>query len=109
MNSLPENQREYFNQNHTKPIEFRLQQLKKLKHLLKANEQLLYDAIYADFGKSGFDIYLTEFAVLYNELDMAISYLKQWAKIKRVRTNIVNFPGSSYIIPEPLGVCLIIG
>ena len=109
MNSIPDKQRAYFNQNHTKPVEFRIQQLKKLKELLKNNEKLLYDAIYLDFKKSGFDTYLTEFAVPNNELDIAISHLKSWAKIKRVRTDMVNFPGSSYIIPEPLGVCLIIG
>lgn len=109
MNSVPDIQREYFNQNHTKPVEFRIQQLKKLRDLLKTNEKQLYDAIYMDFKKSGFDTYLTEFAVPMNELDIAIRHLKRWAKIKRVRTDMVNFPGSSYIIPEPLGVCLIIG
>jgi aldehyde dehydrogenase (NAD+) len=109
MSSLSQNQKEYFNNNHTRPVEFRIQQLKKLQLLLKSNEQMLYDAIYEDFGKSDFDIYLTEFAVLHNELDIAIRDLKHWVKIKRVRTNMVNFPGRSYIIPEPLGVCLIIG
>jgi aldehyde dehydrogenase (NAD+) len=109
MNAIPDKQRAYFSQNHTKPVEFRIQQLKKLRDLLKTNERHLYDAIYADFKKSGFDTYLTEFAVPMNELDIAISHLKRWAKIKRVRTDMVNFPGSSYIIPEPLGVCLIIG
>ncbi len=109
MNSIPDKQRAYFNLNYTKPVEFRIQQLKKLRDLLKSNERLLYDAIYADFRKSGFDTYLTEFAVPNNELDIAISHLKRWAKIKRVRTDMVNFPGSSYIIPEPLGVCLVIG
>ncbi len=76
---------------------------------MRTNEKLLYDAIYMDFKKSGFDTYLTEFAVPDNELDIAISHIKRWAKIKRVRTDMVNFPGSSYIIPEPLGVCLVIG
>ena len=109
MKSVPDIQREYFNQNHTKPVEFRIQQLKKLRELLKTEEKLLYDAVYTDFRKSGFDTYLTEFAVPINELDTAISHLKRWAKIKKVRTDMVNFPGSSYIIPEPLGVCLIIG
>jgi aldehyde dehydrogenase (NAD+) len=109
MNSITDKQRAYFSQNHTKPVEFRIQQLKKLKELLKTNEKLLYDAIYLDYKKSGFDTYLTEFAVPINELDIAISHLKRWAKIKRVRTDMVNFPGSSYIIPEPLGVCLVIG
>ncbi|HZZ75242.1 MAG TPA: aldehyde dehydrogenase, partial [Puia sp.] len=109
MNSILEKQKTYFSQNFTKPVDFRIQQLKKLREVLKKEEKLLYDAIYADFGKSNFDTYLTEFAVPYNELDIAISHLKRWAKIKKVRTDMVNFPGSSYIIPEPLGVCLVIG
>src|SRR5437763_17037833 len=109
MNGVPEKQRAYFNENHTKPVAFRIQQLKKLRDLLKTNQQLLYDAIYADFKKSGFDTYLTEFAVPLNELDIAIRRLKRWTTMKRVRTDMVNFPGRSYIVPEPLGVCLIIG
>jgi aldehyde dehydrogenase (NAD+) len=109
MNSLIEKQKDFFNNNQTKPVDFRIQQLKKLKQLLKLKERQLYDAIYADFKKSGFDIYLTEFAVLNNELDIAINRVRRWAGIKSVRTNVVNVPGRSYIIPEPLGVCLIIG
>jgi len=109
MHSIIDKQREYFNQNHTKPVVFRIEQLKKLRALINSNQQLLYDAIYADFKKSGFDTYLTEFAVPLNELDIAIHRLKRWAKIKRVRTDMVNFPGRSYLVPEPLGVCLIIG
>ncbi|HEY8733274.1 MAG TPA: aldehyde dehydrogenase, partial [Puia sp.] len=109
MNSLPELQRKYFNKNHTRPVEFRIQQLKKLKQLLKTNERVLYDAIYADFKKSDFDIYLTEFAVLENEIDVAIKDVSRWARIKKVRTNMVNVPARSYIMAEPLGVCLIIG
>ena len=30
-------------------------------------------------------------------------------KPQKVGTNLLNFPGSSQIIPEPLGVCLVIG
>ncbi len=33
MNSIIDKQRAYFNQNHTKPVEFRIQQLKKLREL----------------------------------------------------------------------------
>src|SRR5436190_22638555 len=100
MKLLAHNQRIYFNQNHTKQVEFRIQQLKTLRGLLKSQEQGLYNAIYADFKKSDFDTYLTEFAVLNNELDIAISHLRRWTKTKRVSTNVVNFPGHSYIIPE---------
>jgi aldehyde dehydrogenase (NAD+) len=47
--------------------------------------------------------------LLYIEIDEAIRHVKKWAKRKRVRTNIVNFTAKSYIIPEPLGVSLVIG
>jgi aldehyde dehydrogenase (NAD+) len=49
------------------------------------------------------------FRKVYVDLDKAIGNLKNWMKVKRVGTNILNIPGSSYIMPEPLGVCLIIG
>ncbi|EPR67945.1 Aldehyde dehydrogenase [Cyclobacterium qasimii M12-11B] len=35
--------------------------------------------------------------------------MKKWSKRKKVSTGIANFPAKSYIIPEPMGVTLIIG
>ena len=67
------------------------------------------EAIYADFGKSPFETFTNEFGLVFLDIDEACSKLKKWAKRKRVRTNWVNFPAKSYIIPEPLGVSLIIG
>lgn len=103
------NQRAYFLSEATKPIDFRVQQLKKLKNLLKAHEQEMIEGIYQDFKKSEFDAYTNEIALLYGDIDEAIRKIKRWSKVKRVRTNMVNFPAKSYIIPEPLGVSLIIG
>ncbi|MBT7481452.1 MAG: aldehyde dehydrogenase family protein, partial [Flavobacteriales bacterium] len=82
--------------------------LKKLKLILKENEDKLYTAIYTDFKKSEFETYLTELSLIYNELNDAIRNLKKWSKKKRVNTNLANFPAKSYIIPEPLGSVLVI-
>jgi aldehyde dehydrogenase (NAD+) len=109
MNEIIRRQRSYFLANQTKPVEFRIQQLKTLKQLLLENEAKLNDAVYQDFRKSPFDTYSTELALLYMEIDAAIRNIKKWSTPKRVKTNILNFPGKSYILPEPLGVCLIIG
>lgn len=109
MKDSVEKQRAFFNSNQTKDIDFRVQQLAKLRNLLKDNDALLNGAIYADFKKSAFDTFTTELALLYIEIDKTIRNLKKWAKRKRVRTDLANFPAKSYIIPEPLGVCLIIG
>ena len=102
-------QKVYFNSNITKDTSFRIEQLKKFSRLIKENETSLYEAISKDFGKSEFETYVTELSLLYHELDTCIKSLKKWSKIKKVPTNITNFPARSYIIHEPLGTTLIIG
>ena len=109
MKTLIQSQRDFFNSNHTKSIDFRIAQLLKLRKLLQANEQILNEAIYADFQKSAFDTYTNELSILYAEIDESVRKVKNWASRKRVATNFVNLPAKSYIVPEPLGVCLIIG
>ncbi len=109
MNQLVSQQRAYFKTHKTKSLSFRLQQLNKLQEILKSNEKRIYDAIYKDFKKSEFDTFVTELALLYHDIKEAKKNLKKWAKVKRVKTNMLNFPAKSYIIPEPLGVCLVIG
>lgn len=109
MNDIVSKQRTFFYTHKTKAIHFRLAQLKKLEALLKSNEDLLCQAIYEDFKKSKFDTYVTELALLYQDLKEVKRNIRKWSKIKRVGTNLLNFPARSYIIPEPLGVCLVIG
>lgn len=109
MKEVIASQKIFFNNDNTKPISFRKEQLKKLKSLLQENEKSLDDAIYKDFKKSSFDNYTNELSLLYHDIDEAIHHLNYWVKTKKVSTNIVNFPSKSYIVPEPLGVTLIIG
>ena len=109
MKEILEKQRTFFNSNKTKELDFRIEQLQRLKTLLLSNQNQLNEAISADFGKSPFETFTNEFGLVYLDIDEACSKLKKWAKWKRVRTNWVNFPAKSYIIPEPLGVSLVIG
>jgi aldehyde dehydrogenase (NAD+) len=102
-------QRTFFKSDQTKSVAYRLIQLKKLKRILKENENLLFEAIAMDFGKSSFDTYMTELSLIYSELNWLIKNSKKLSAKKKVRTNLANFPAKSYIIPEPLGVCLVIG
>ncbi len=102
-------QRKFFNSNQTRDLSFRKQQLKKLKELLSAHEDFLCNAVYEDFGKSKFETIMTELSLIQHELKLALRHLKKWSRPKRVRTGMVNFPARSYILPEPLGNCLIIG
>ena len=102
-------QKTFFNSHATKDLDFRKAQLQKLKKLVKSNEKLLYDAIYQDFGKSEFETFGTEISFVYKDIDYYLKNLKSFAKPKSVLTNIVNQMGSSKIVFEPLGNCLVIG
>lgn len=106
---IVKSQKEYFQSQVTKPIRFRITQLKRLKEVLRSNESSMMDAIYSDFKKSRFDTFTNELALLYLDIDEAIKKLPRWSKRKRVSTNLINFPAKSYIQPEPLGTSLIIG
>jgi aldehyde dehydrogenase (NAD+) len=102
-------QKTFFNSHATKDLNFRKAQLQKLKKVVKSNEKLLYNAIYQDFGKSEFETFGTEISFVYKDIDYYLKNLKSFAKPKSVLTNIVNQMGSSKIVFEPLGNCLVIG
>ena len=103
------NQRRYFRTKATLAVQFRLEQLKKFQQLIRSHEDELYEAIYQDFGKSKHHTQLTEIYPLFSELQEAIDKVQTWVKPRKVATNVLNRPGRSYVVPEPLGVSLVIG
>lgn len=109
MKEVVETQRAFFNKNGALSLELRKDVLFKLKSILQSNEEALYAAINADFGKSKFDTFATELGIVYKEIDFYTSNLARLTRPVKVRTNLATLPGSSYIIHEPLGVILVIG
>ncbi|WP_312285561.1 aldehyde dehydrogenase [Chryseobacterium gleum] len=102
-------QRDFFATQQTKGIAFRKMYLEKLKNLIISNENMLYEAINKDFGKSKFDTFTTELSFILNDIDYYINNLKVLSKPQKVRTNLVNQLGNSKIYKEPLGCVLVIG
>jgi aldehyde dehydrogenase (NAD+) len=102
-------QRNLFNSQKTKNLKFRKMYLEKLKEVLLKNEELLYDSIYKDFGKSKFDTFTTEISFVLKDINYFLKNLNSLAKPKKVRTNLANQLGFSKIYPEPLGCTLVIG
>lgn len=104
-----ESQREFFATQKTKNLKYRKEQLEKLKRSIQTNENLLYEAIDKDFGKSKFDTFTTEISFVLNDIDYYLKNLNALAKPKRVKTNLVNQLGNSKIYNDPLGNTLVIG
>lgn len=102
-------QRSFFLQQKTRPISFRKMQLELFLKCIERNKEALNTAVEEDFGKSSFDTYSTEISMLISEIKFFIRNLEKLSRPQRVGTNLANLPGSSKIIPEPLGNTLIIG
>lgn len=104
-----ENQDEFFYTHKTKDIDFRIEQLKKLKIAIKKYEDKIYNALYKDLRKHKVESYATEIGLIYKSIEDAIKNIKKWSKDKKVNTPIFLLPGKSIIRYEPYGKVLIIG
>ncbi len=102
-------QRDFFHSNQTKDLKFRRKQLKHLLEVITTNEDVLFDAIYQDIGKSKLETIATEIGLIKSEINHTLTHLDEWAAKEYVPTVLANFPASSYVISEPLGSVLIIG
>ena len=103
LKSIIDKQKNYFKSKKTLNIDFRIQKLKDLLNKIKTNEKEIELALFNDLGKSSGESYLTEIHFVYSEINIALKGIKKWVKRKSVRSNLINFPSSDYIIPEPLG------
>jgi len=99
----------FYDAGNTRSYAFRIEQLKKLRNAVIEHEEEIYTALKKDLNKSKEECWITENGILLSEINGAIRKLKKWMRPRRVRTNILNFPSSSFIYPEPRGVTLIIG
>lgn len=102
-------QKAFFKTQQTKNIKFRKMYLEKLRDIVVKNEDLLYEAIHQDFGKSKFDTFTTELSFVLNDINYYLKNLNTLSKPRSVRTNLSNQIGKSSIHPEPLGCVLVIG
>ncbi len=79
-----------------------------LRKLILENENKILEALEEDLGKSRFEGVISETLFLVKEIDFSLKKLKKWMKKKRVSTPFLQFPARSFIVPEPVGVVLII-
>jgi acyl-CoA reductase-like NAD-dependent aldehyde dehydrogenase len=99
-------QRKFFATGKTKDVEWRIEQLRRLKQVIVDEQEAIINAVKADLGRPDFEAYFELAAI--SEINYALKHLKSWVKPKKVRAGIEQFPASAQIYPEPLGVVLII-
>ncbi len=101
-------QRSFFSSNASKNVEFRRQQLQKLRDLIENNEDAIAKALHQDLHKHEFEAYATEIGFVLKDLDKALSNLNKWTRPQPAATPLFHFKADSYIQSEPYGNVLII-
>jgi aldehyde dehydrogenase (NAD+) len=108
ISAILEKQREFFRTHRSKDVDFRIEQLRRLKDAVLAYEDKITEALYRDLRKSGMEAYSTEIGLCLREIGYNMKHLKSWARPSRVKGTIL-FPFSkSFALYEPYGVVLII-
>ncbi|KAK9080097.1 hypothetical protein SSX86_001772 [Deinandra increscens subsp. villosa] len=92
----------------TKSYEWRSSQLKSLLKMLEDSDKQICDALFSDLSKPEMEAYIHEIAMIKNSCKSALKQLKDWMKPEKAKTNLGTFPSSAEIVPEPLGVVLVI-
>ncbi|HWI81708.1 coniferyl aldehyde dehydrogenase [Ramlibacter sp.] len=83
----------------------RLDRLERLRRLVEENEDRFAQAISADFGhRAREETLIAEVFFVLAGLAHARKHLGRWMKPRRVATSFHSLPGSSSIVPQPLGV-----
>ena len=105
---LVEKQRRFFETGVTFPVRYRKDALKKLKRAILDFEPEIKAALAADLGKSASEAYMTEIGMTLAELSWIIKHVGKMARKKRVSTPLAQFPATTYKLPCPYGVVLVI-
>lgn len=100
--------RRYFDSGATRSYAFRKQQLQHLKNAILQHEADIQQALYADLKKNPEECWITETGFVLSTINKLLKNLRRYMRPQAARTNLANFPSSSRILREPLGVVLII-
>ena len=97
-----------FRSGRTKPLHWRLGQLRAIERMLAERERELCDAMTADLGRSAVEGWLADVAPARGEARHARKKLAKWTKPGRVPVPLAAQPARAWYQYEPKGVVLII-
>lgn len=102
-------QKRYLDNKKNISVSERIENLRILKNTIKKYEKDIIDALELDLGKHEFESYSNEVGFVYSSIEYTIKNIKKWTKVKRVKNDLAQLPGKSYIYKCQYGSVLIIG
>jgi aldehyde dehydrogenase (NAD+) len=100
--------RDSFRSGRTRPLEWRRRQLDGLLRVLDEGRAELVGAMAADFGKPEVEAFATDISFTEREVKHIRKHLASWMKPRRAKLRLRDLPGRAALVPEPLGVALVI-
>ncbi|PWV71016.1 aldehyde dehydrogenase (NAD+) [Nocardia neocaledoniensis] len=100
--------RSLFDAGATRALAERERRLRDLRAMITDNEPALEAALWSDLHKSAAEAQFTEIGVVVAEINHALRQLRGWAKPRRASIPVGLWPASARLVPEPLGVVLVI-
>ena len=102
-------QRKYFRSGETLDIGWRIEQLKKLKSAVIANQTMLQEALAEDLGRSPVEAFLCDVGPVIVEVNEILKGLRKWARPEHHFSGLMCFPSTrTTVYKMPYGVSLII-
>ncbi|MEN0083731.1 MAG: aldehyde dehydrogenase family protein [Leifsonia sp.] len=108
MTHTVEELRSAFDAGVTKPLAWRLAQLRALRRMLTERSAEFEDALLADLGKNPTESQIAELGFVVGEIDHALKHLRRWLRPKRVSVPGALLPARASTLLEPVGVVLVI-
>jgi acyl-CoA reductase-like NAD-dependent aldehyde dehydrogenase len=98
-----------FDSGRTRPVEWRLSQLRGLDSFLHEQEDSIARAVHDDFRKPAAEMFLTETSYLAGEIRHVVRNLHRWMRPRRVGVPLHYLPARAFVERDPFGVVLVIG
>jgi aldehyde dehydrogenase (NAD+) len=100
--------RSVFDAGRTRPMEWRQRQLDGLLRMLDVEGTRFEEALALDLGKPTLEGFVTDIGSVASEIAGMRRHAPKWAKPRKVRLPLTSMPGKGLIVPEPLGVALVV-
>ncbi|XP_034935277.1 aldehyde dehydrogenase, dimeric NADP-preferring isoform X1 [Chelonus insularis] len=106
---LVQRTRDVFLSGKTRPLKWRIHQLKQLRKMIEDNVDKLNSALKADLRRSKFENHCLEIDFTLNALTDMLQNIDEWSATEKPSKDFANILDSPQIHSEPYGVVLVIG
>jgi aldehyde dehydrogenase (NAD+) len=97
-----------FDSGRTRPLAWRQEQLAGLRRMMEEAEDELVEALRTDLGRPKVEAYAADIGHTKQELRHMAKHVGRWMKPAKVRMPAMVAPAKGWVVPEPLGVALVI-